>query len=394
MKRFGGLYAQICDYDNLLKAHKAARRGKGFYKEVQMVDENPKFYLGQIRQMLLNHNYKVGSYSTKTINDRGKVRVLHKLPYYPDRIIQHAILQVIEFIFVRSFCYHTCASLTGRGIKRARILTKRYANLSADKGKYCLKIDIEKFFDNIDKDILCALLARKIKDKELFHLLKIIIFSYPHEKGVPIGSYLSQYFANFYLNEFDHWLKELKKQKYVVRFMDDVVIFGDDKSKLHTLLREIRVFLKENLRLNLKSNFQIFPVKIRGVDFAGYRFFKGFTLLRKRIAQKIKHAFALMRKKAEKGKFIGVHFFCAFNAYAGFFRHFDGFRFFKKHFLAQFSNVARFYFVFICEKIGFEFKFKALMSYLKKVFGVHFNEKFTPKAFKIALNYTQRRRNV
>ena len=382
MKRFGNLYAQICDMQNLKKAHFNARRGKAFYKAVKMVDDKPELYLGKIRDMLLNHRYKVSSYTTKLINDKGKVRVLHKLPYYPDRIIHHAIMQVIECIFERSFCYHTCASLKGRGIKRARILSKRYASLSGGKGAFCLKIDIEKFYPNINHDILKANLARKIKDKELLALLDEIIYNYPEKKGLPIGSYLSQYFANFYLNNFDHWLKEKKRQKYVVRFMDDVVIFGADKKELHALLRQICLYLWQNLRLKVKANWQIFPVKIRGVDFVGFRFFKDFVLLRKRTLLQCKNILNKVLKKQNKNELISYYFFCSVNSFVGFLRQCNGWRFTQKRLMPIVPSLAKFYFLRLCNENSVYKKRKATLRYTFNAFKGHCsnNADFLPKA--------------
>lgn len=385
MKRFAHLYEKICDMNNLKKAHNAAKRGKAFYKEVKMIDSAPEFYLGQIRHMLLTHTYKVSAYTTKIKKERGKVRMLHKLPYYPDRIIQHAILQQIEFIFKRSFCYHSCASVSDAGTRRARILSKRFASLSGDKGAFCLKIDIEKFFDNVRHDILKRQLERKIKDKELLALLEQIITSFPENKGLPIGSYLSQYFANFYLTDFDHWLKEQHHQKYVVRFMDDVVIFGADKKALHELLREIASYLYATLRLKLNKKWQVFPVNVRGVDFVGYRFFKDFVLLRKSTIKKIKSTFALIKTQQKRHTLINTSSFCAFNSYAGFLKHCDGYRFFAKHFMPLMSVMANFYLNQLCPKYdGYE-RQKKTLAYVYKVFGEHCNNaNFNPKALNIA----------
>lgn len=372
MKRFGNLYEKICDLDNLKKAHAAAKKGKGFYREVKMVDEKPEFYLGKIRQMLLNHSYKVSKYSTKCINDKGKVRILHKLPYYPDRIIHHAIMQVIEFVFEKTFCYHTCASLSGRGIKRASILTKRYASLSGGKGAFCLKIDIEKFYENINHEILKDFLAKKFKDKELLGLFNEIITNYPETKGLPIGSYLSQFLANFYLNNFDHWLKENKGQKYIVRFMDDVCIFGDSKAKLHELLRQIKAYIYFNLKLNLKQNYQIFPTNIRGVDFVGFRFFKHFVLLRKSNALRCKRILRAVLIRQEKKELISNRLFCGVNSYAGFFKACNGWRFVKRHFLPLLPSLASFYLARICAKNNHFERQKSVLNYAKKTFKGHF----------------------
>ncbi len=124
------------------------------------------------------------------------------------------------------------------------------------------------------------LLRKKIKDNDLLYLLDNIIDS---AEGVPIGNYLSQYLANFYLTYFDHWLKEVKGIKYYFRYCDDIVILHNDKEYLHKLLEDIKVYLKNNLKLEVKSNYQVFPVDKRGLDFVGYKSYHTHILLRKNI---------------------------------------------------------------------------------------------------------------
>lgn len=287
MKRYGNLYPKIYDMDNLRLAHKNAKRDKKFYREVRMVDANPDFYLNQIHELLKNETYTVSDYKISIINDKGKERELCKLPYFPDRIIQWAILLQIEFIFMEVFTSFTCASLKSRGIHKASMLLDGYMKDRLNT-QYCLKIDVKKFYANIDHGILKQLLIKKIKDKQLNGLLCKIIDSIPGGVGVPIGSYLSQFLANFYLSYFDHWLKETVKIRYVIRYMDDVVILHSSKVFLHEVLAEIKTYLKMELKLELKGNYQTFPTAIRGVDFVGYRHFYGFKLLRKTTAKNFK----------------------------------------------------------------------------------------------------------
>jgi hypothetical protein len=162
--------------------------------------------------------------------------------------------------------------------------------------KYCLKLDVKKFFPSIDNQILKNLLRRKFKDSRLLLLLDEIIDS---AKGVPIGNYLSQYFANFYLTYFDHWIKEKKQVKYYFRYCDDMVILSGDKHWLHLLREDIQNYLLNQLNLTLKNNWQVFPVESRGIDFLGYVFFHERTRLRKSIkknfARKIKKAYGQRR---------------------------------------------------------------------------------------------------
>jgi retron-type reverse transcriptase len=326
MKRYGNIYPKIYDMDNLRLAHKNAKKDKKFYREVVMVDSNEDYYLNLIHHMLKNKTYKVSEYKISVINDNGKERKLCKLPYFPDRIIQWAILLQIEFIFMEVFTSFTCASLKRRGIHKASRLLDSYMK-DLPGTQYCLKIDVKKFYDNIDHEILKQLLSKKIKDKQLMTLLCKIIDSIPGGVGVPIGSYLSQFLANYYLAYFDHWLKEVVKVRYVIRYMDDVVILHSSKLFLHETLREIKKYLKMHLKLELKGNYQIFPTAIRGVDFVGYRHFYGFKLLRKTTAKNFK------RKMLDiaKTKALTDSDRCSIHSYAGWLNWCDSFRLQQKY---------------------------------------------------------------
>ena len=163
---------------------------------------------------------------------------------------------------------------------------------------------VKKFFPNINKVLLKSLLRRKFKDKGLLWLLDDIVDSYDkgNPKGVPIGSFTSQYFGNFYLSYFDHWAKEQKRIKYYLRYMDDVVILSGSKEYLHQLRQDITEYLSEQLGLTIKENWQVFPSDVRGIDFVGYRYFGKFTLLRSSTKKRLKKATKRLRRKKERGK--------------------------------------------------------------------------------------------
>lgn len=312
--------------DNLRLAHKNARKDKLFYKEVVMVDSNPDYYLGLIQEMLMNGSYKVmpGDYTVSTIHDKGKDRELWKLPYFPHRIIQWAIMLQVEPIFNEVLTTFTCASLPNRGIHRAMKLMDTYMKDRAGC-QYCLKIDIHHFYPSINHDVLKGLLRKKIKDSKLLALLDMIIDSHP-PKGIPIGSYLSQYLANFYISYFDHWLKEKMGVKYVVRYMDDVVILHHSKEFLHWLRKQMDIYLSDLLGLEIKKNWQVFPTAVRGVDFIGYRFFFGFKLLRKKTYKRFKRTMVKIRQKWESGSRINYREWCSVNSYVGWLKWCDAFR--------------------------------------------------------------------
>lgn len=319
MKRYWNIYNRIYDLDNIKLAHKMARKWKWYYKEVRIVDSNIDYYCKQIQKMLKEKTYDIqpNDYTHSTIKDWQKERELSKLKYYPHRIIQRAIMLQLEPIFMKTFCYHTCASLKGRWIHHALKLTKKYVK----QARYCLKIDIRKFYPSIDHEILKQLLAKKIKCKDTLELLYKIIDSYEWEKWVPIWSYLSQYLANYYLTYFDHWLKENKKCKYVVRYMDDIVIINDSKRELHELLKEMDWYLSV-LKLDIKDNYQIFPIIVRWIDFVWYRFFGEYTLLRKWTCKKFKRATNTKQNN---------RWWCSINSYVWWLLRCNSFRLYEKY---------------------------------------------------------------
>ncbi|HUM50462.1 MAG TPA: RNA-directed DNA polymerase [Chitinophagales bacterium] len=254
--------------------------------------------LMNLHAMLYNKNYKTSNYTKFTIYE-PKEREIYRLPYNPDRITHHAIMNVLEPVFVRCFIAHTYSCIKGRGIHGAARDVKQ-ALQDKTGTQYCLKLDIKKFYPSIDHDVLKQLLRRKFKDNDLLWLLDEIIDS---TDGLPIGNYLSQYFANFYLSYFDHWLKETKAVKYYFRYADDIVILADNKQYLHAILAEIKHYLQTDLKLTVKDNYQVFPVDARGIDFVGYVFYHTHIRLRKSIKQN----FARMLAKNKNQKSIASY---------------------------------------------------------------------------------------
>lgn len=278
MKRIGNLYSKIYEMDNLVLADKIASRGKSRQYGVRNHRKNPEANLLLLQQLIKDKAYTTSTYKTFTLM-KPKVREVFCLPYFPDRIAHHAIMNVLKPIFNASFTADTYSCIEGKGT-HALSFALRKALRDVPGTTYCLKLDIRKFYPSIDHDILKALLRRKFKDNDLLWLLDGIIDS---ADGVPIGNYLSQYFANFYLSGFDHWIKEQKQVPYYFRYKDDMVFLSDSKEKLHQLLADIKQYLHDHLKLTLKSNFQIFPVAARGIDVCGYVHFHTHVLLRKTI---------------------------------------------------------------------------------------------------------------
>ena len=288
MKRTNNLYEQIYSIKNLQLADAKASKGKAKQYGVQVHNLNKEANILKLHQILIDRTYKTSQYTTFKVFE-PKEREVFRLPYFPDRITHHAIMNVLEPVFMKCFTANSYSCIKGKGIHAAANDLK-FALQDETGSKYCLKLDITKFYPSVNHDILKQLLRRKFKDADLLWLLDEIIDS---ADGLPIGNYLSQYLANFYLTYFDHWLKETKAVKYYFRYADDIVVLSDSKPYLHNLLTEIKSYLSTQLDLKVKGNYQVFPVDARSIDFIGYRFYHTHILLRK----SIKQSFARMLAK-------------------------------------------------------------------------------------------------
>lgn len=283
MKRVGNLYDKVISIDNLRLADKKARRGKTHSWGVQQHDRNREANLAALHEALKYKTFRTSEYESFTIFE-PKERLIKRLPYYPDRIVHHAIMNVLEPIWVSVFTYNTYSCIKGRGIEGCAKRTRKIINSYKGKSLYCLKIDIRKYYPSIDHEVLKNIVRRKIKDNDLLWLIDEIIDS---SDGLPIGNYLSQYLANLNLAYFMHWVNEVLKLD-AVEYADDICFFADSKETLRLCFVQIEKYLSEKLRLTVKDNWQIFPVamnrydkKGRAVDYVGYKFYRKQTLIRK-----------------------------------------------------------------------------------------------------------------
>jgi len=343
MKRYDNLFEKIYDIENLRKAHKNAKKGKGWYKEVKMIDEDPDKYLKQIQEMLINHTYHTSEYEIFYKTEGKKIRKIYKLPYFPDRICQWAILQVIEPILLRNFTADTYSAIPGRGIHECLHNLQKAMQTDVKGSQYCLKLDVRQYYPSINHTVLKEKYRRLFKDDDLIWLLDEIIDSTPGDAGVPIGNYLSQYSGNFYLSEFDHWIKEVKKVKHYFRYMDDVVILHESKEYLHNLRKEIDEYFRTKLKLEIKGNWQVFRTFKRGVDFVGFRSFLNFTLLRKSTCKNFKAKMVDINKKRLNGKPLTYSEWCSINSYRGWLKHCDSYRLRMKYLKPVEADAERYY---------------------------------------------------
>lgn len=234
-------------YDNLMKAHKLSRKGKTLRREVVLFDLKQEEYIQWIYEQLKTEKYQHGGYRTFiiTIPKERKVQASR----YIDRIVHRWVVDnFLKPYFETQFINTTYACIKNRGMHRATLDVQKAMRHCKNKWQdyYILKMDVAKYFQNIDKDILFKIIKRKIKDKKLLNLMWKIIYSEESPKGMPIGNYTSQTLANIYLNEVDQYAKNELKCKYYFRYMDDTIILLKTKQEAIIVLEKIRKFLKEN----------------------------------------------------------------------------------------------------------------------------------------------------
>lgn len=231
----------------------------------------------------------------KTIQDNssGKIRTIHKPNFYPDQIIHWSLMLQVEPIIMKGMYIYNCGSVKGRGTTYAQKAVRKWLDKDPRNTKYCLKMDIRKYYPSINNEILKQMFRRKIKDKDCLWLIDTIIDG---NQGQPIGYYTSQWFANFYLEGLDHYIKETLGVKYYVRYVDDLVLFGSNKKKLHKVRKSISEYAGA-LKLSIKDNWQVFRVDKRDVDFVGVRFYRNKTTLRRRNALRIRRRMKKIKRK-------------------------------------------------------------------------------------------------
>jgi len=311
MKRYGNLWPRLVSWENLILASKRAEKGKRWTRAALAFNQRREWELLRLQKELSEGSYQPGPYRTFEVHDT-KPRIISAAPY-PVRVVHHALCNVLEPIFEKTFIFDTYACRVGKGTHRALDRFTEYAR----RYRFVLQCDVQKYFPSIDHDILYAMLCRKLKDEKVLALTRRIIahsnpqqpvLQYfpgdnlftPHERrrGIPIGNLTSQFFANLYLDGLDHFAKESLKCPGYVRYCDDIAVFYDDKSRLWEIKREMDNYLA-SLRLRFhERKCTVAPVQCGG-DFLGFRVFPDHRRLRRSNADRfIARAKRLQRQYA------------------------------------------------------------------------------------------------
>lgn len=298
MKRYGNLFDSIISFENLYHASLKARRGKRMKEGCATFEMNRESELWRLHDELVSGTWQPGAYREFTIYERTP-RKISAAPYR-DRIVHHALCNVIEPIFDRCFIHDSYACRTGKGTHAALERFTRFAQ----QNRYVLKTDIRKYFPSIDHQQLKMKIRRKIKCPRTLDLTDLIIDSsnpqdqvnhhfpgdnlftpFERRRGIPIGNLTSQFFANLYLDALDHFVTEELKPKGYIRYVDDITVFGDDKKRLWDMKAAMSVFLEAD-RLLLHPRKTIVQPVSEGTDHVGYRVFPDRRLMRKDVCRR------------------------------------------------------------------------------------------------------------
>lgn len=341
------------------------------YNEAQKILANINYYENLIYLLIINTEKEIlekrkypgyfpkknKSFEIKDGNS-NKIRKITFVPIFPDQIIQELLIMVFKETFLSKMFHHSYASIPGKGLHKGSKYLKKVIKQNNFKSKseikYVCKIDIKKCYPSINHSILKDRINKKYKGFLFKNILFKIIDSYSeeeHGRGLAIGYSISQWLCNFILTDLDNFIKHTLKIKFLIRYMDDVVIFGKNKKELHKNLIKIIKFL-ENIKLKLKENWQIFRFdyikkgkrKGRFIDFMGFKFFRDKTNLRRKIFLNIKR----QAKKIYKLKYKYLSICRSFLSRIGWLRHCNSLKMYSKY-IKNYVDIKKLKEVISCE---------------------------------------------
>lgn len=320
MKSIRDSFYKNLTFSTLLYSYNKTKVGKSYVFEVLFFEYNLEINLVNLLNSIATFNYKIGSYKSFIIYEPKK-RVIRCLPFI-DRVVQTWYAEFfLKPFFVSRFIYDSYACIENKGTHKAIFRLKYFMNKMRNKYNdyYIIKLDISKFFESIDKDILFNILSKKINDKYLLNFTYNMIYSYK-DKGIPIGNYSSQYFANIYLNELDYYVKFNLKIKYYCRYMDDFVILVKDKDSARNIYNLIEKFIDVRLNLKLNPKSKYFPNK-EGCNFLGFIIYEDYILLGNRIKKNIYKKIKVWNYLYNNDNLDIKKFILSYNSYVGHIKH-------------------------------------------------------------------------
>lgn len=316
MKTYSDLYPQICEFDNLLLAYRKARRGKRDKKQVYQFEFDYAGELLELQEELQHKTYTPGAYHSFRLDDRKK-RLVSAAPFR-DRVVHHALCNIIEPLFERKFIFDSYANRKKKGTHRALDRAQHFAR----QHKYVLQADIAQYFPSIDHALLRAILARTLQDDDVLWLIDQILasganihrelyrmhyfagddlFAVQRPRGLPIGNLTSQFWANVYLNELDQFVKRELKCAAYVRYVDDFVLFANEKQVLWDWRGHIETFL-ERLRLVTHPRKTVIYPAQNGLPFLGFRVYPTHRRLKRDNVRDFVKRFRAQTKQYARGE--------------------------------------------------------------------------------------------
>lgn len=357
MKSYNHLFEKLISYENLSLAIDRSSLGKRDRYDVKKIIANKDKYIKRLQELLINKKLRIRKHEAVLINDgiRLKPRLIIKPDYIYEQILHHALVQVLTPIFMHGMYQFSCGSLPNRGGLYGKRYLVKYIKENQKKIRYVAKGDVQKFFQTVDINLVKEKFKKKIHDQKMLDVIFLVLDSniatYKGKDinmGLPIGYYTSQWVANWFLQDFDHYIKQELKIKCYIRYVDDFVLIGQNKKVLHNALKEIGKYLIR-INLKLKHNYQVFKFAYvdkygiqhgRAIDFMGYKFYRDRTVLRKGILLRAARKAKRISKKTNLNWYECTQMLC----YLGWFKHTDTYKFFERY-IKPYVNIGE------CKKI-------------------------------------------
>ena len=324
-KRIHNIFDEIISPENLFLAWQEFRKGKRKKPDVQQFEFNLEDNLFKLHFELKNKTYKHSHYTAFNVCD-PKLRRIHKA-CVRDRVLHHAIFQILYSIFDKTFIFDSYSCRNEKGTHKAVNRLEKFcrsASRNNHRNIFTLKLDIRKFFDSIDQEILLKLIQKKVGDENTIWLIEKIIESF--DSGLPRGNVTSQIFANIYLNGLDQFIKHKLKIKYYLRYCDDFIILSENKNNLYELVGIIGEFLEHNLKLTLHPDKIIIRKWRQGIDFLGYVVLPHHRVLRTKTKRRMFHKIALNRKMWREELVSEESFEQSLQSYLGMLKYCEGYK--------------------------------------------------------------------
>ncbi len=321
MQRIGNLYSAFCSFSNLLLAWRKTRQGSGRNAESAL------FFLHLERELLaLRDELEQGIWQPRPYRYFDIFDPKHRtiaVSDFRDRVVHHALVNILEPIFEKTFISDSYATRKGKGVHAAVFRAQYFLQ----NHLYFLKTDVEKFFDSVSHDQLLRIISRKIKDPRILNICeKIIRHGGIEGRGLPIGNRTSQFFANVYLDPLDHYLKDRLGVRGYVRYMDDFVLFTHDKQHLKGLYLDTQTFLEDTLMLQLKPSATFMNCSDNGLSFLGRRIFSGTIRLRNENLRRITRRMALLERQMVQDDITETAFLHSMNSYWAMLNYYPDFK--------------------------------------------------------------------